>query len=117
MKHSLKREKIITIFQDGSLLTANEVSSKVNDIDRATVYRNLNLLLEEGILRKVNLRVGIASYELANNGDNHQHFICNNCEKIIPIEIDIAIIEKLKPAGSELKAYELNLKGKCQECI
>jgi len=117
MKKSKKRDKIVNIFQDGSLLDANQVCEKLPSLDRATIYRNLNLLTEEGILRKVNLKEGISSYELAKEGDYHQHFICKNCEQIIPVSIDRKFIEDCMPAGIKLMEFEVNLKGECKDCV
>lgn len=116
MKHSEKREKILEIFRSGDLLTANEVCEKVPEVDRATIYRNLKLFVEQGILREVNINKGISSYEIKVQNDNHQHFICENCEKVIPIDIDPKVIEKVIPEGIEVEDFELNLKGRCGEC-
>ena len=116
MRNSKKRNQIINFFRSGDLLTASEVTKKLPDIDRATIYRNLALLTSEGVLREVNLKKGISSYELNHEGDYHQHFICENCEKVIPVDVDIREISKIVPAGVELENFELNLKGKCEEC-
>lgn len=116
MRNSKKRNKIISFFSKGDLLTAAEVSRRLKDVDRATVYRNLALLTSEGILREVNLKKGISSYEINKEGDHHQHFICDNCEKVIPVDVDINVISKIVPAGVELDDFELNLKGKCTDC-
>lgn len=116
MRNSKKRDKIIEIFKSGALLTSTEVIEKLPEIDRATVYRNLALLTSEGILREVNVKKGISSYELNREGDFHQHFICENCEKILPIEINLKSIIKSIPAGLKLNNFELNLKGRCSEC-
>ena len=116
MKNSEKREKILNIFNDGSLLTAHEVCLKLNDIDRATVYRNLNLFVSEGILREVNIKKGTSSYELNIQGDNHQHFVCTNCDKVIPVEVNQYLLNTLIPTDIKVENFELNLKGKCNEC-
>lgn len=114
MKHSDKREKILHIFKDGSLLTANEICERIPEIDRATIYRNLSLFASEGILREVNVKKGITSYEL--NQDKHQHFICTNCDKIIPVEVDPKVLLKIIPNNFKFEDFELNLKGKCKDC-
>ena len=114
MKNSKKRDQILKLFEKGELLTANEVCDKLNTIDRATIYRNINLFVELGILREVNVKKGISSYEL--NTDHHQHFICTDCEKIIPVEVDDRVIKEFLPVGVEVSDFELNLKGKCTDC-
>ncbi len=116
MKHSKKRQQIISIFEKGDLLTATEVCSLVPEIDRATIYRNLAMLSAKGILREVNVKKGITSYELNKQGDYHQHFICDDCEKIIPVEVDVEKIKSILPQGIDFEDFELNLKGICPDC-
>lgn len=114
MNHSLKRDKIIKVFENGALLTANEICGLLPEIDRATIYRNLKTLHSTGILREVSIKKGILSYEL--NIDSHQHFVCERCEKIIPVDIEMQDLKKILPKGIEFEEFELNLKGKCIEC-
>ncbi|MFS8130444.1 MAG: Fur family transcriptional regulator [Candidatus Dojkabacteria bacterium] len=114
MKNSKKRNKILELFSKGYLLTASEVVEKVNNVDRATIYRNLTRFVEQGLLREVNVRKGISSYEL--NTDHHQHFICSNCEKVVPVEVDASILKEIIPNGVKLEDFELNLRGKCEDC-
>ena len=116
LRHSKKRDLVLKVFQNGDLLDANEVCAKVSQVDRATIYRNLTLFVEQGILREVNIKKGITHYELNNEGDHHQHFVCEDCDKVIPVDVDPNLIKSLVPEGVELKDFELNLKGKCEEC-
>lgn len=115
-KNSKKRVLIKAIFRNGDLMDASEVCKKLPNIDRATVYRNLTLFVEQKILREVNIRKGTTHYELTKDGDYHQHFVCEDCQKVIPVDVDPILIQNLKPDGVELKDFELNLKGRCDEC-
>lgn len=114
--HSKKREEIVNLFKDGSLLTAKGVCNLVPNIDRATVYRTIKSLVEQGILREVHLNKDYSHYELTHAGDNHQHFMCTNCEKIIPVEVDSKLIAKLLPKDIKTEEFELNIKGRCNDC-
>lgn len=116
MKKSHKRDQILSILENGDLLTAHEISQKLPEIDRATVYRNIALFVKQGILREVNVKKGVSSYEINKEHDYHQHFICGNCEKVIPIDIDLEKIKKIIPLGLNVKNIELNLKGTCSDC-
>lgn len=116
MKNSKKREEILSLFKSGGLFTANEICEKLPDIDRATIYRNIHLFLREGVIREVNLKKGISSYELNVEGDHHQHFICVDCDKVIPVDIDSSLIENIIPEGVKIEDFEINLKGRCQNC-
>lgn len=116
MRNSKKRNKIIEVFENGDLLTAKEVYERLPDLDKATIYRNLSFLTSEGFLREVNIRKGVSSYELNKDNDFHQHFICRNCEKIIPVDVNPNKIKKILPKEIEFEEFELNLKGRCADC-
>ena len=116
MKYTKKREQIIEIFKTGGLLTANEVCERLPKIDRATIYRNLDLLSKNGVLRKINIKEGVLSYELNKEGDHHQHFICTNCEKVIPIDVDVNLVNKKKFKQFKMDTLEVNFKGTCDKC-
>jgi len=117
LRHSKKRDLVLKVFQNGDLLDANEVCQQVSQVDRATIYRNLALFVEQGILREVNIKKGITHYELNKEGDHHQHFVCDDCNKVIPVDVDPNLIKSVIPAGVEVNDFELNLKGKCEECM
>jgi Fur family ferric uptake transcriptional regulator len=114
--NSKKREKIAQLFQDGSLLTAKVICNMLPEIDKATIYRALNALVEQGDLREVHLNKEYSHYELTHEGDNHQHFICTNCDKILPIDVDSSVIKKLLPKNVRAQDFELNVKGTCTDC-
>lgn len=116
MRKSQKREKILEVFKDGDLLTAHQVTERLPDIDRATIYRNIALYVEQGILREVNVQRNVSSYEINKEHDYHQHFICNNCNKIIPVDINPEDIKKIIPKFLVVKDFELNIKGLCKNC-
>lgn len=83
-------------------------------MDVSTIYRNLQRLVEDGVVRELHFQKDIASYELAD--DEHQHFVCDNCEKAIPFEVDTKLLQKLVPAHCTLEGAEIQLRGKCGDC-
>lgn len=91
-----------------------DLSSKLPTISKATVYNNLKLFLNKGIIKEVNVDNNEVHYDMIM--DNHAHFICNSCNKIedLPvkkIEVDISEIE-----GYEITSQDVFLKGLCSEC-
>jgi Fe2+ or Zn2+ uptake regulation protein len=54
-------------------------------ISLATVYRNLEVLLEEGKLREVACEGGPARYD--GNLEPHHHFTCERCERIVDVDL------------------------------
>lgn len=55
---------------------------EIPNISLGTVYRNLNLLLNNGNIRKIKLN-GIDHYDSIKKF--HNHFICNKCNRIYDI--------------------------------
>jgi Fur family ferric uptake transcriptional regulator len=51
-------------------------------ISRATVYRNLDLLVECGLVRKQRLG-GRHVYEHVHAGQRHDHLVCRRCGRVV----------------------------------
>lgn len=115
VRNSKKRDAILEAFKNGHLFTAQEISKKLPKIDTATIYRNIDFFIKEGILREIHIKKGVSSYELVNE-NNHQHFICDKCEKVIPININLNNFSKLFPKDIEVKNLEFNITGNCKNC-
>lgn len=88
LKQSQKRNRILDLFRNGDILTAQQILKILSDIDRATIYRNLNLLVEQGILRQLNIDSERTYYEINDNNINHQHFLCLKCGIIEHVNLD-----------------------------
>lgn len=110
------KELILDLFKNAHLLNANDIVQKMkSQMDRATVYRNLSKMVIEGLLKELNIEKGIISYELSSS--DHQHFICKNCDKVIPVEIDTEKLNKLVESDQfQPQDIELNISGICSTC-
>lgn len=58
-------------------LRRNEVT-----VSRATVYRTIDVLVKNDLVRKLELGEGRARYERKDQGEHHDHIICIECGKI-----------------------------------
>ena len=72
-------------------LTIEAVKKDMPAISLATVYRNLNSLADNGEILKLEIN-GEAHYD--GFCHLHSHFVCNECGKIIDIEINYFLIIK-----------------------
>ena len=88
-------------------------------VSRATVYRTLPLLTEGGLVREMDFGKDYKFYDPNYmEHPNHNHIICNDCEKIVEFESDK--IEKLEceitqRLGFSIKAQRLQITGSCEE--
>ena len=82
------------------------------DVSIATIYRNLNILAEEGKIKKV-FSEDKAVYETIKK--THYHFECQLCHKII--DIDPSLINfKINHSITGGTKKDLFLYGICDEC-
>jgi Fur family ferric uptake transcriptional regulator len=84
----------------------------------ATVYRTLNLLVENKLAQIVMLPSGETRYEAAGHKGHHDHFQCVKCESVFDIDTcqlklptDVVIA-----GGFRVQGHELTLTGLCPEC-
>ena len=102
--------------------TAEEVYDRITmeypDISKGTVYRNLNSLVESGLLGKVSVPSGADRFDhiLA----RHYHIKCTHCGKFINVEnFDYFhdLDDKLANAtGFKMEHHGIVFSGLCPEC-
>lgn len=101
--------------------TADTVYSHVRElypnVSLGTVYRNLNLLADEGdILR---LTCGDGSDRFDGNPMPHYHFLCNGCKRVLDLELEpmnhIDILANASFEG-EVEGHTVLFHGKCPDC-
>ncbi len=118
------RREIVKIFSDISVpLSANQVESLLSKIDvnvnKVTIYRELQFLLNKGYLIEVYLHPNEISYE-SSELKHHHHLICNSCGKIDNITNCLAKeLEKdiYKKKGFKTEKHTLEFYGRCSGCV
>ncbi|HJU28094.1 MAG TPA: transcriptional repressor [Candidatus Binataceae bacterium] len=123
LKSTSPRDDIARVFFElGRHISAEELYAEVKKINPhvgyATIYRTLKLLKECGLLTERHFDEGQARYEVA-GGQHHDHFICENCGKIIEFEDDA--IERMqrdvaRKLGVTLHRHKMELYGLCADC-
>lgn len=82
----------------------------------ATVYRALKALVEEAIVKPVDLPGQSTRYELAAHG-HHHHFQCRECSRVFDVEACPGDLADLAPPGFEVEGHEITLYGRCRDCL
>jgi len=82
----------------------------------ATVYRNIQTLVEEGWLQPVEVPGDATRYELAGK-KHHHHFQCNECGKLYDLEGCAAQSRPKLPRGFRASGHEFYVYGTCAACI
>lgn len=119
-RRTVQRESILQAFKKQNrpltIQEALEEADKSNPgLGVATVYRNINRMVEEGILRSVELLDNVSRYELSGL-THHHHFHCDVCDKVFDFHSCLENIETLAPNGFVVKTHEIILNGICSAC-
>ncbi len=102
-------------------LTADElyerVKKKMPRISLATVYRNLEILSEVGLIGK--LEVSGRQKRFDWDTREHDHVHCIHCHRVDNLELDrskLGIITPESISGYKITGYRLEFSGLCAEC-
>lgn len=133
-RYSSKRRAIVSMLETSDRpLTINEIlqlSKKFNNANNAIVqsslYRNLVVLEEVGVVQKVVSTDENGRYEL-NEAilGHHHHLLCSECgdvrDVVIPEHLEKKLDNELgriaKRSGFKLGQHRLDLIGRCQKCV
>lgn len=106
-------------------LTAMDIFTivdRMQSINRVTVYRILDLLVEKKILERLNVGSRAAYYGLAPNENHapHPHFYCTECGQMDclnseSIHINTDRLRKTFPG--KIKKVEIRVDGICKNCL
>ncbi len=101
--------------------TANEVYDMVRKrlprIGLGTVYRNLELMAESGLILK--LEVGGTQKRFDATTDTHYHIRCSQCEKVDDIDIPVQHhINEIATVATDYQilGHHIEFAGICGEC-
>jgi Fur family ferric uptake transcriptional regulator len=120
---SQRRAIVDTVFGTDQHFTAEQLlelaREKDPSVSRATVYRTLPLLTESGLVHEMDFGKDYKIYD-PNYADhpNHNHIICNDCDKIVEFEserlnaLENEISGKL---GFEVESQQLRINASCEE--
>jgi len=121
-RHSVQKQMIEDALRVLNHPTAQDILLEVKKaypyISMGTVYRNLNILTEEGFVKQLYFPDSPERFEL--HIHDHDHLLCNRCGKIIDIDgsccddIDEKIASK---TGFVIESHTIVFQGVCAFCI
>jgi Fur family ferric uptake transcriptional regulator len=88
-------------------------------ISRATIYRNLELLIECGLVRKYRLGQDRFLYEHVHPGQTHDHIACRECGQVVEFvspAIDSLLQDLCDAHGFESDQNTVQVVGLCGIC-
>ncbi|HVG34052.1 MAG TPA: transcriptional repressor [Pyrinomonadaceae bacterium] len=93
------------------------VKRKLPRLSLATVYKNLEKLVECGAASKLTYGDGAARYDIRT--DHHYHTRCLECGQVRDLDSasGTELLKQIKPrSGFTVKDYRLELLGQCRDC-
>jgi len=102
--------------------TADEMVQRVRKVlptvSHATVYRNLQELVREGLIRTLEVAGTAVQFEL--NPDDHHHFVCRRCGDVWDVylsSLDVRINRRRTALnGFQVDRRDVQLHGVCAGC-
>lgn len=98
-----------------------ELETSLETLERSSVSRVLNLLLENDVVHAFEDGRGVSKYEICHGeshcspDDMHAHFYCEKCNKVYCFE-DISTPKINIPAEFKIRSVNFMLKGLCPKC-
>lgn len=89
----------------------------VPDISLGTVYRNLNVLRDNGEILELNYGSTFSRYD--GRADNHYHFLCEKCNKLVDVSIPVYDgLDKMvqDTTGFNVNHHRMEFYGVCGCC-
>ena len=123
LKYSRQRDSIkASLMNRHDHPTADALYASIREefpnISLGTVYRNLNLLVETGEIRKLTCGDGADHFD--GNTTPHSHFICKECNQVY--DMDSTALEELNKnaqasAPGIIDSHFVLFYGRCKNCL
>jgi len=119
-----RRAVVECLGRESCAMTAQEIEDELRragaTAGRASIYRTLEQLEQLGLVHRLDLGTGVASYEAAaEGGEHHHHLLCERCGRLVPFEdtaLERAISNVERRNDFEVTAHDVTLRGRCARC-
>lgn len=118
------RDAILDIFSKSKKpLAADEIedilTSKKVDVNTTTIYREIEFLLKEEIIKQIDFRDKKKRYEFSYL-PHHHHLVCENCDAIQDVTLNNILHKEEKRISKEnsfkIMDHSLEFYGLCKKC-
>ena len=124
LKHTPQRVAVLKeILKDKGHRECEDIylalKKSVRQVSRATVYRTMDILVNNGYARKIDIGDGRARYENKMGIPHHDHMICTSCGGIVEfVDQDVEDLQDkiAKRYHFELQRHVHQLFGICKKC-
>jgi Fur family transcriptional regulator, ferric uptake regulator len=125
-RYTTNRRRLIRLLASATApLTIPEILDRERELAQSSVYRNLVLLEQSGLVQRVVTNDEWARFELAEDlTEHHHHLICSTCGIVrdftvppqVERSVDSAFAKIAAQTGFTLLTHRLDLVGLCPDC-
>ena len=124
--HTTNRHRVFEVIGNNSTpLSAQQIFDTLNrtdNINRVTVYRILDLLVEKGLVNRISGGGRSFVYGLAPNENHpaHPHFYCKACgnlECLNPQSLSVDLQSMQRTFAGLIENVEVRVDGVCKNCL
>ena len=120
------RETLIEVLAGADRpLTIPEILRRRRGLAQSSVYRNLVVLEDAGVVHRIITRDEFARYELADDlTGHHHHLVCATCGRVEDVpatpalekSLEAAVARAARQSGFRTSHHRLDLVGVCADC-
>ena len=125
-RYTRHRRALIEVLRDARQpMTIAEILAVASDLPQSSVYRNLAVFEETGLVQRLVGAGDFARFELAEDLlGHHHHLVCSSCGTMLDIElpaqleleIERALATLARRKRFQVHAHRLDLMGMCRDC-
>jgi Fe2+ or Zn2+ uptake regulation protein len=88
-------------------------------LGRATVYRSVELLVNAGLLNRIDFADGTHRYRVCGSDEHHHHLTCASCRRVVDITLCLApeqFAALSEKTNFSIEGHAITLFGLCGSC-
>jgi Fur family transcriptional regulator, ferric uptake regulator len=105
----------------GALEITSSLEKEDVSVNKTTIYRELQFLVERSIIRELDFLEGKKRYEILSEHSRHHHLVCTNCSGITCVDVpnDLSSLHHALGTthGFKVTHYVLEFFGLCFSCV
>lgn len=116
-------ERLAELAESGTDFTIDDLWQALREgephLGRATVYRSVEMLVNAGLLDRIEFADGSHHYRVCGANRHHHHLTCICCHRVV--EVDICLpVDQFVTIGNQtnfdIEGHSLTLFGRCGDC-
>ncbi|HZR39941.1 MAG TPA: transcriptional repressor [Ktedonobacteraceae bacterium] len=115
-------ERLVELAESGTDFTVDglwqELRQEEARLGRATVYRSVEMLVNMGLLDRIEFADGTHHYRVC-GGSHHHHLTCTQCHRVVEVDACVPkdqLVAIAHQTDFAIEGHSLTLFGRCANC-